>query len=56
MPEIIDEIGNVSNKGNQSDLKSMAILLELTNKLAWASDKIYNDVNNEGDASSKDEE
>ena len=56
IPEIIDEIGNVSNKGNQSDLKSMAILLELINKLAWASDKVYNDDNNDGDISSNDED
>ena len=58
IPEIIDEIGNVSNKGNQSDLKSMAILLELINKLAWASDKVYNDANNDddGDISSKDDD
>ena len=57
VPEIIDEIGNVYNEGNQSDLKSMAMFLELINKLAWASDKIYNDVDNEeDDFSSKDGE
>ena len=56
IPEIIDEVGNISNEGNQSDLKSMAIFLELINKLAWASDKFYNDNDYDYDEiSSKDE-
>ena len=36
IPEIIDELGNISNEGNQSDLKSMATFLELINKLGLA--------------------
>ena len=53
VPEIIDEIGNVSNEGNQSDLKSMATLFELIDKLAWVCDKVNN--GNEDDLTSKEE-
>ena len=53
VPEIIDEIGNVSNEGNQSDLKSMATLFELIDKLAWVCDKINN--GNEDEITSKEE-
>jgi hypothetical protein len=53
VPEIIDEIGNVSNEGNQSDLKSMATLFELIDKLAWVCDKVNN--GNEDELTSKEE-
>ena len=52
VPEIIDEIGNVSNEGNQSDLKSMATFFELINKLAWVNDKINNNNDSEDEISS----
>ena len=57
IPEIIDENGNVSNVGYQSDLKSIATFFELINKLAWASEKIYkhNDNENEEDEISSNE-
>ena len=56
IPEIIDEIGNVSIEGNQSDLKSIATFFELINKLAWASDKIYIYNNSEEDITSNEDE
>ena len=56
IPEIIDEIGNVFNEGNQSDLKSLATFFELINKLAWISDKAYIYDNSDDDITSKDEE
>ena len=54
VPEIIDEIGNASSEGNLRDLKSMATFLELVSKLAWVSNKFYND--NDNDFSSKDDD
>jgi len=54
VPEIIDEIGNVSNEGNQSDLKSMATLFELIDKLAWVCDKINTDNDDDDEKTSKD--
>ena len=54
VPEIIDEIGNVYNEGNQSDLKSMATLFELIDKLAWVCDKINTDNDDDDERTSKD--
>jgi glycogen debranching enzyme len=55
VPEIIDEIGNVSNEGYQSSLKSMATFFELINKLAWVNDKVNNNNFTEDEMSSLDE-
>ena len=42
LPEMSDELGNVIKEGNQSDLKSMAIFLELMDILS----KLNEDNNN----------
>ncbi len=55
VPEIINEIGNVSNEGYQSSLKSMATFFELINKLAWVNDKVNNNNYTEDEMSSLDE-